>query len=59
MNYNDIDIAFRKNDELEKKVEIYYKKLDIENELGFILNGKYCTEEDITKILEGNYALLT
>ena len=42
-------------DDLTKKLEIYYKKLYIENELSFILKGQYYLEEELNQILEGNY----
>ena len=52
---DDIEIVLRKIDDLNKKLELYYKRLYIENELSFVLNGKYILEEDLKNILEGNY----
>lgn len=53
-NYN-AEMLLTMLDELSKKLEIYYKKLYIENELSFILDGRYYIEEELTNILQGNY----
>ena len=38
---------------LEKRVEKYFSILKIDNELDFILNGTYITNEEVEKIVEG------
>lgn len=48
-----LEIAMKRIDELEKKVEKYFSILKIDNELDFILKGTYILKEDIDKILEG------
>ncbi len=48
-----IELALKRIDALEKKVEKYFSLLKIDNELDFILKGTYVTEEDIQKIIEG------
>ena len=55
MDYQDIEVLYKKFEELTKRLEIYYNMLFIENELSFILNGKYVSDEDLSLILEGNY----
>ena len=48
-----IELALKRLDELERKVEKYFKMLKVDNELDFILRGTYVTQQDIQKILEG------
>lgn len=55
MEKEEIELAVKRFAQLEKKLEIYYKMLKIENELGFILNGTYLLEEDIDKVISGIY----
>lgn len=50
-----LEIALKRISSLEKKLEMYYKMLEIENELSFILKGTYIFIEDINSIMEGNY----
>ncbi len=40
---------------LEKKIETYYRLLKIEDELDFVLNGNYYLNDEIGKILIGDY----
>lgn len=49
-----VELALKKIKELEKKLEKYYKKLKIENEIDFINKGTYLLIEDIEKLLNGN-----
>ena len=48
-----IEMLLKRVEALEKRLERYYKILKIDNELSFILNGSYCFEEDISKIMNG------
>ncbi len=48
-----IELALKRIEMLEKKVEKYFSMLKVDNELDFIWRGTYVTEEDIQKILEG------
>ena len=50
-----IDLAFKRIAELEKKIERYYKMLELTNELDFILNGTYILNENLNSILAGEY----
>ena len=50
-----LEIILKRIQELEKRLERYYEILEITNELDFILNGTYVVDEEIGKILEGNY----
>ena len=50
-----LELLLKKVAFLEKKVEMYYQMLKIENELDFIINGTYLMEEDVNNILLGNY----
>ena len=52
---NDIEMLLKRLNNLEKKLEKYYKILFIENELDFILNGTYVLQQDIEDVLSGNY----
>ena len=52
-----LELALKRISELEKKLERYYKLLNITNELDFILNGSYLTQPDLDKILSGSYTL--
>lgn len=40
---------------LEEKIETYYRLLKIEDELDFVLNGNYYLNDEIGKILIGDY----
>ena len=48
---------FKRLSSLEKRLEKYYKKLYIENELAFIMNGTYILSDELDKILDGSYIL--
>lgn len=50
-----IDLALKKIDDLEKKLERYYQLLFISDELDMILKGFYILEEDLQGILNGSY----
>lgn len=50
-----IELALKKIDMLEKKLERYYSMLKVENEIDFILKGTYVTEQDVEDMLAGNY----
>lgn len=52
-----LDLALKRIAELEKKLERYYKLLNITNELDFILNGSYVLNDNLADILAGNYTL--
>ena len=51
------EYILKKIDELERKLEKYYHLLLISDELDMILKGCYIFDEDIEKILNGNYEL--
>lgn len=53
----ELELALQKIAELEKKMEKYYDLLFVENELDFILRGSYIFEDDLDKILAGNYTI--
>ena len=50
-----LELALKRISNLEKKLELYYNMLKIENELSFILNGTYLMQEEIDKIMNGSY----
>ena len=50
-----LDLAFKKINSLEKKMELYYKMLNINNELDFVIKGTYVCEDEIDKVLKGEY----
>ena len=50
-----IDLALKRIDVLERKVEMYYKLLKVDNELDFIIKGTYVLQEDYDKIMAGDY----
>ena len=50
-----VELALKKIDVLEKKLERYYSLLKIDNEIDFVLNGTYITEQDLLDMLDGNY----
>lgn len=55
MNDDLLDKAMKRILELEKKINMLFETLKIENELDFILNGGYIIESDIDKIMSGAY----
>ena len=50
-----IELALKKIEVLEKKVEKYFSMLKIENELDFIFKGTYLLQEEIEDIYTGTY----
>lgn len=54
-----LELAMKKISELERKLENYYQLLFIENELDFILRGSYIVEDELSKVISGNYELNT
>ena len=55
MEKEEIELAIKRLAQLEKRIELYYQMLKIDNELGFILNGTYVLDADIDAVLKGNY----
>lgn len=55
MNDDLLEKTLKKISELEKKINMLYETLKIENELDFILNGGYIFESDIDNVLNGTY----
>lgn len=49
-----IELALKKIDMLEKKLEKYIEILKIDNEIDFILKGSYVLQEEIENVLSGN-----
>lgn len=49
-----IELALKRIETLEKKLEKYYTMLKFENEIDFILKGTYVTAEEIENIVQGN-----
>lgn len=50
-----LELALKRLDELEKKVERYYQLLEVNNEIDFILKGGYVFKEDVDAIVAGTY----
>ena len=50
-----LEMAIKRIDALEKKVERYYQLLQVNNELDFIMKGTYLTNEQVNDIVEGKY----
>lgn len=50
-----IELCLKRIADLEKKVEIYYQLLKVDNELDFILKGTYITDDELEVLLTGNY----
>lgn len=50
-----LELTYKKVTELEKKLELYYELLKVENELEFLLKGSYFLEEELEAILNGSY----
>lgn len=55
MKENEIEIIQVRLARLEKRLEMYYQLLYMQNELDFVLKGGYIMEADLQKILDGNY----
>lgn len=51
------DTLFKRLSNLDKRLEKYYKKLYLQNELDFIMNGTYILKDELDKILDGTYTL--
>ncbi len=51
------DMLYKRLLNLEKRLEKYYKKIYIENELDFVMNGTYILKDELDKILDGSYIL--
>lgn len=56
MNQELLEQLYKKIEELEKKIELYYEMLKTENELSFILKGTYVLSSEIDAVLNGTYA---
>ena len=52
---NEIEILSKRIEQLERKVEIYFQLLKINNELDFIMNGTYLLDSEIQDVLDGEY----
>ena len=50
-----LELALKRINALEKKIERYYQILKVDNELDFIMRGTYITEEEMENIINGNY----
>jgi len=50
-----LQLALKKIDALEKKLERYYFLLKVENELDFVLKGTYLMNDDLSNTLSGSY----
>ncbi len=50
-----LELALKKIDVLEKRLESYYNLLKVDNELDFILKGTYILQEDYDSVLAGEY----
>jgi len=50
-----LELALKRISELERKLELYYQLLKVENELTFILNGSYVLQSDIDAVVNGTY----
>ena len=53
-----LELAFKKIDVLEKKLEKYYSLLKVDNELDFIIKGSYIMQEDFDNVLAGQYWII-
>ena len=50
-----LEMLNKRVEELERKVEMYYQMLKINNELDFIFNGTYVLDSEIESLLAGTY----
>ena len=55
MNNDEIRMLLNKISDIEKRFEGYAEMIEAENELSFILKGTYFLQEEIEKILNGEY----
>ena len=53
-----LELALKKIDILEKRLEKYYSLLKIDNELDFILNGTYILQSDFDEVMAGQYWII-
>ena len=49
-----VELALKKIDMLEKKLEKYVEMLKADNEVDFILKGSYFTQEELSSVIMGN-----
>ena len=50
-----LDLIIKRISDLEKKLELYYEMLKVENELSFIIKGSYTLQDKVDRVLSGNY----
>ena len=50
-----LNLQIKKLNEMEKRLEFYFKRLKFENEISSILNGTYVLESEIQAVLNGIY----
>ena len=55
MNVDMLELVYKKLLDLEKRMELYYSMLKIDNELSFILKGTYLFNSDIESVINGTY----
>ena len=55
----DLELALKRIAELERKIEIYYQLLHIDNELDFIINGTYVSPNEMDAVVNGSYQMET
>ncbi len=55
MKENEIEHIQVRIARLEKRLEMYYQLLYMQNELDFVLKGGYILDTDLQNILNGNY----
>lgn len=53
-----LELAFKRIDVLEKRLEKYYSLLKVDNELDFIIKGTYLMQEDFDNVLAGQYWII-
>ena len=49
-----VELALKKIDKLEKKLEKYVEMLRADNEIDFILKGSYVTQEELNSVIMGD-----
>lgn len=50
-----LELALKRIEKLERKLEMYYSLLKVENELDFVLKGTYLKDKDLESLMLGNY----
>ena len=50
-----LEMALKRIDALERRLEKYFTMLKVDNEIDFILKGTYITEQDLADVLSGTY----